>query len=217
MALAIFDLDNTLLGGDSDHAWGEFVTEQGIVDGNEFQQKNDLFYQQYQQGQLDIDAYLHFALAPLKDRDPEILQQWHQQFMATKIAPMLLPKAQQLLEKHRDHGDFLLIMTSTNSFVTTPIAQLLGVDEILASEAEIFDGRYTGDPSGIPCFQEGKVTRLNQWLENNDQNLEGAYFYSDSHNDLPLLEVVDNPVAVDPDETLEAFAKDKGWPVLSLR
>jgi len=217
MALAIFDLDNTLLDGDSDHAWGEFVSEQGIVDGDDFQRQNDLFYQQYQQGQLDIDAYLHFALAPLKDQDPDVLKAWHQQFMATKIAPMLQAKAEQLVNKHRAQGDYLLIMTSTNSFVTAPIAQLLGVDEILASDGEIVNGRYTGAPCGIPCFQEGKVIRLNQWLENNEHNLEGAYFYSDSHNDLPLLKIVDNPVAVDPDETLEAFARDKGWPILSLR
>lgn len=217
MALAIFDLDNTLLGGDSDHAWGEFVAEQGIVDGEEFQRQNDLFYQQYQRGQLDIDAYLHFALAPLIGRDPEVLRQWHRQFMEIKITPMLLPKAEQLLDKHREQGDYLLIMTSTNSFVTAPIAQLLGVDEILASDGEIIDGRYTGAPIGTPCFQEGKVTRLNQWLEYNNQSLDGAYFYSDSHNDLPLLEVVDKPVAVDPDDTLRQHAEDKGWAIMSLR
>ena len=217
MSLAMFDLDNTLLGGDSDHAWGEFVFEQGIVDGKQFQQQNDLFYQQYQQGQLDIDAYLNFSLSPLKDRDPKLLEQWHQQFMTTKITPMLLHKAQQLLKKHRNQGDYLLIITSTNSFVTKPIARFLGVDAILASECEIIDGRYTGAPSGIACFQEGKVMRLNSWMKDNNQCIKDAYFYSDSYNDLPLLKIVDNPVAVDPDQTLEAIAIDKGWPILSLR
>lgn len=217
MALAIFDLDNTLLGGDSDHAWGEFVAEQGIVNGEEFQRQNDLFYRQYQQGQLDIDAYLHFALAPLKDQKPELLRQWQQLFMTTKITPMLLPKAEQLLRTHRAQGDYLLVMTSTNSFIARPITEYLEVDEMLASDGEIIDGRYTGAPSGIPCFQEGKVKRLQLWLEDTVHQLEGAYFYSDSHNDLPLLEVVDNPVAVDPNPALKKIASERGWQIMSLR
>ena len=218
MALAIFDLDNTLIGGDSDHAWGEFVAEQGYVDGSEFQAQNDLFYQQYLQGQLDIDAYLRFALSPLKDQELETLGQWHAQFMTSKIQPMWLPKAEALLKQHRDQGDFLLIITATNLFVTGPIAQQLAVDDILASEGEIVEGRYTGEPKGIPCFQEGKVQRLQQWLKGNPEHqLEGSYFYSDSHNDIALMSVVDNAIAVDPDEKLARHAEQQGWPVISLR
>lgn len=217
MALAIFDLDNTLLGGDSDHAWGEFVAEQGHVEGDDFRLKNDLFLQQYERGELDIHAYQLFVFALLKDQPPEILRKWHKQFMTVKIAPMRLPKAQQLLDKHRSQGDYLLIITATIRFITEPIARQLGVDDILASEGEMIDGRYTGNPKGIPCFQDGKVKRLQQWLQDNNQNLEGSYFYSDSHNDLPLMSVVDHAVAVDPDETLEKHAIANNWPVMSLR
>ncbi|MEX1668775.1 HAD family hydrolase [Zhongshania guokunii] len=217
MALAIFDLDNTLLGGDSDHAWGEFLTSEGIVDSAEFQQQNDEFYRQYQQGGLDIHAYLSFALAPLSRFSSAELNKLHQTFMAKYIAPLRLPKADALIKQHRDAGDFLMIITATNSFVTAPIAAALGIDTLLASEAEIIDGRYTGKPTGTPCFQSGKVQRLEEWLAANNKNLDGSYFYSDSHNDLPLLKVVDKPVAVDPDDKLRDYAVEAGWPVISLR
>ena len=217
MSLAIFDLDNTLIAGDSDHAWGEFLIEQGIVDAQSYKQSNDLFYQQYQRGELDIHAYLSFALAPLVQFDLQQLKSLHQQFMRDKIDPIMLPKAIELLKKHRDQGDYLLIITATNRFITGPIAEQLGVDDILASEPEIVDGQYTGRISGIPCFQEGKVKRLNQWFNDQDQNLKGSYFYSDSHNDIPLLEQVDHPVVVDADEQLLAHAKKKGWSKISLR
>ena len=217
MALAIFDLDNTLIGGDSDYLWGRFVCEQGLVDGAEFAATNDRFYEDYKSGDLDIDAYLRFALGPLKDQPPERLAEWHQRFMRDKINPIMLPKAERLIANHRQRGDDLLIITATNAFITRPIAEALGIPELLACEGEVVDGRYTGEPSGIPSFGEGKVTRLQQWLATRDISLDGAYFYSDSHNDLPLLELIDKPVAVDPDETLLAHARSKGWPVISLR
>lgn len=217
MSLAIFDLDNTLIAGDSDHSWGEFIVEQGLVDAEHYRAENDRFYREYENGGLDVNEYLRFALEPLTRYSLEELAKLHQQFMAEKIDPMRLPKAEALLQKHRDAGDYLLIMTSTNSFVTGPIAKSLGVDEIMASEAEIKDGRYTGNVVGTPCFQAGKVTRLQQWLAQYDGDKENCYFYSDSINDLPLLLEVDNPVAVDPDDTLRAHAEAAGWPVISLR
>ena len=217
MALAIFDLDNTLLGGDSDHAWGEFLVNEGIVNSTEFQQKNDKFYHQYQQGDLNIKAYLKFALAPLTQFSAAELKVLHDGFMRKCIAPLRLPKADALLQEHRAAGDVLMIITATNSFVTAPIAAALGVGILLASEGEIIDGRYTGNPSGTPCFQEGKVIRLEAWLKENNQSLVGSYFYSDSHNDLPLLHAVENPVAVDPDDKLKEYAGKAGWPIISLR
>ena len=217
MALAIFDLDNTLLGDDSDHLWGQFVCEQGIVDSAEFGRLNDQFYEDYKSGSLDIMAYLRFALGPLKGQAPEQLQRWHREFMREMIEPVILPKAQQLIANHRERRDELLIITATNRFITEPIARALGVDEIIACEPELVDGLYTGEPTGTPSYGAGKVTRLRQWLQGRQVSLEGAYFYSDSHNDLPLLELVDKPVAVDPDETLLARARELGWPVISLR
>lgn len=217
MALAIFDLDNTLIGGDSDYLWGQFVCEAGIVDATEFSAENDRFYEDYKSGRLDILAYLRFALGPLKGQPRETLDAWHREFMARKIEPIMLPKAQRLIANHRDRRDDLLIMTATNHFITRPIATALGVDELVACEAEIVDGLYTGEPCGTPSYHEGKVTRLYEWLEGRDISLDGAYFYSDSHNDLPLLEIIDKPIAVDPDDILLARARELGWPVISLR
>ncbi|MDO6594496.1 HAD family phosphatase [Neptuniibacter sp. 1_MG-2023] len=217
MSLAIFDLDNTLLGGDSDHAWGEFLCEKGIVDSDEYRRANDYFYDQYKNGGLDIYEFLDFALRPLATLNKEKLNTLHQQFMAEKIEPIILPKALELLKNHRERGDYLLIITATNHFVTGPIANRLGVDAIIATDPEMIDGNYTGKVTGIPCFQEGKVTRLNDWLSANPYTLEDSYFYSDSHNDLPLLQLVTNPIAVNPDETLEAHANEHLWPVLDLR
>ena len=194
MSLAIFDLDNTLLNGDSDHAWGEFLCEKGIVDVEEYRQANDYFFQQYKSGTLDIFEFLSFALKPLTNNSVEQLKIWHKEFMTEKVAPMMLTKAATLLQKHRDQGDYLLIITATNRFVTGPIAEQLGVDDILATEPEMIDERYTGNVAGTPCFQHGKVERLNSWLETRNYSLENSYFYSDSQNDLALLQLVDNPV-----------------------
>lgn len=217
MALAIFDLDNTLLGGDSDHAWGQFLVEKGIVDAAEYGAANDRYYRAYQEGTLDIRDYLQFALEPLTRFSLDELKTLHDEFMRTKISPLRLPKADALLAEHRAKGDYLLIITATNAFVTRPIAQSLGVDAILASEPEIRDGRYTGNVAGTPCFREGKVTCLREWLQQHSYDLEQAYFYSDSHNDLPLLRMVGNPVAVDADDTLRDEALARGWPIISLR
>lgn len=217
MSLAIFDLDNTLLNGDSDHAWGEFLCRRGIVDEAHYRAANDHFLRQYQQGTLDIHEFLNFALRPLADHPREQLTEWHAEFMHSCIEPMILPRAEALLKEHRARGDFLLIITATNSFVTAPIAQRLGVDELLATEPEELDGRFTGRVAGTPCFQQGKVERLHRWLADREHRLEGSSFYSDSRNDLPLLELVDHPVAVNPDPALADIARQRDWPVLDLR
>lgn len=217
MTLAIFDLDNTLIGGDSDYAWGEFLVEKEIVDPQAYKAANDHFYEQYLLGKLDIYEYLAFALEPLARHSKAQLDRWHAEFMADKIRPMMLPKASALLDRHRKAGDRLLIITATNSFVTRPIAEALGVSDLLATEPA-FDGeRYTGLVEGTPCYKAGKVTRLHAWLADQAMSLEGSYCYSDSHNDLPLLEVATHPCAVDPDETLRAHAEQAGWPIMSLR
>lgn len=232
MSLAIFDLDNTLLNGDSDYLWGQFLVEKGIVDGNDYEKKNQKYYQAYQDGTLDILEFLRFSLHPLSKYDVEQLNVWHQQFMQEKIRPIILEKGRALLEKHNQQGDTLLIITATNLFITEPIARELGVDEIIATEPEIKTGRYTGEVSGIPCFREDKIQRLKLWLEKHElekygldkkglkvQNtkIENTWFYSDSHNDIPLLEKVSHPVATDPDNQLRAHAQKYGWPIISLR
>ncbi len=217
MTLAIFDLDNTLIGGDSDYLWGRFLVERGLVDGEDFAARNEQFYADYQAGRLDIMAYLRFALSPLAGQPPDVLAAWHREFMVSKIQPIMLPRAAALIESHRERGHELLIVTATNHFITRPIADALGVRELLACEAEIVNGRYTGEPLGVPSYHEGKVTRLNAWLAGRNITLAGSFCYSDSHNDLPLLELVDHPVAVDPDPVLLAHAEAAGWPVISLR
>ncbi len=217
MTLAIFDLDSTLIGGDSDNLWGQFVCEQGLVDSAGFAAQNDQFYRDYQTGKLDIDAYLRFALAPLRGQSMATLAHWHAEFMRSKIEPIMLPRAEALIQKHRELGHQLLIITATNEFITRPIARALGIEDLVACEAEIQNGCYTGEPRGIPSFHEGKVTRLEQWRSEHDIEIEGAFFYSDSHNDLPLLNLVDNPVAVDPDETLRDHALARGWEIITLR
>ncbi len=217
MSLAIFDLDNTLLGGDSDYLWGQFLVEHGVVDGDFFEQENQRFYAAYQEGTLDIQKYLEFALQPLAANEPAVMHQWRRRFLAERIHPLILPKAEQLLRRHRDAGDILLIITATSRFVTQPIAELLNVPHLLATEVEVKDGRYTGKSFDIPCFQAGKVKRLEAWLETMNYTLEGSWFYSDSCNDLPLLNRVDHPIAVDPDAALARYARDRGWPIISLR
>jgi len=217
VSLAIFDLDNTLLSIDSDHAWGEFLVEQGAVDPVAYREANERFLADYNAGTLDMMAFLALALKPLADNSPEQLAAWHQQFMISKIEPNILPKAEELLARHRTKGDTLLIITATNRFITGPIAERLGVDDLIAVDPEMVDGRYTGRVAGVPSYREGKVTRLEAWLEGQECTLDDAWFYSDSHNDLPLLEVVDNPVAVDPDDTLRQVAEERHWRIMSLR
>nr|WP_289111504.1 HAD family hydrolase [uncultured Halomonas sp.] len=217
MSLAIFDLDNTLLSIDSDHAWGEFLVEQGAVDPVAYREANERFLADYNAGTLDMAAFLEMALKPLAENTPEQLAAWHQQFMASKIEPHILPKAEELLARHRTKGDTLLIITATNRFITGPIAERLGVDDLIAVEPEMVDGRYTGRVDGVPSYREGKVIRLQAWLEAQDITMDGAWFYSDSHNDLPLLEKVDHPVAVDPDDTLRQVAEERNWRIMSLR
>tara|TARA_A100001391_G_scaffold125022_3_gene85244 strand:+ start:1465 stop:2121 length:657 start_codon:yes stop_codon:yes gene_type:complete len=217
VSLAIFDLDNTLLSIDSDHAWGEFLLEQGAVDPVAYREANERFMADYNAGTLDMAAFLEMALKPLAENTPEQLAAWHQQFMASKIEPHILPKAEELLARHRTKGDTMLIITATNRFITGPIAERLGVDDLIAVEPEMVDGRYTGRVDGVPSYREGKVIRLQAWLEAQDITMDGAWFYSDSHNDLPLLEKVDHPVAVDPDDTLRKVAEERNWRIMSLR
>ena len=217
MRLALFDLDNTLLGGDSDHAWGDYLCERGILDGIAYKARNDAFYQDYLAGRLNIQDYLNFSLEILGRTEMAQLDQWHREFMRDCVEPIVLAKGEALLAQHRDAGDKLLIITATNRFVTAPIAARLGVDTLLATECEMAEGRYTGRTTDVPCYKEGKVTRLNRWLGENGMSLEGSCFYSDSINDLPLLEQVSRPVAVDPDAKLRAEAEQRGWPVISLR
>jgi HAD superfamily hydrolase (TIGR01490 family) len=215
--LALFDLDNTLLGGDSDHAWGDYLCERGILDGDAYKSRNDAFYQDYLAGRLNITDYLNFSLEILGRTEMAQLEQWHREFMRDCVEPIILAKGEALLAEHRAAGDKLVIITATNRFVTGPIAARLGVETLLATECEMADGRYTGRTTDVPCFREGKVTRLERWLAETGLSLEGASFYSDSLNDLPLLERVTRPVAVDPDPKLRAEAERRGWPVISLR
>ncbi len=217
MALAIFDLDNTLLEGDSDYAWGEYLVEKGIVDEASYKQANDQFLKDYQSGTLNIQAYLEFALKPLKNQSLSTLHALRDDFFETKIRPIMLPKAFELLQVHRNKGDFLLIITATNRFVTEIIANAFKVDDLIATEPEMIEGEYTGKVAGTPSFKEGKITRLNEWLSDKEHQLAGAFFYSDSHNDIPLLELVDFPVAVDPDEILRQKSEQNNWPIQSLR
>ena len=217
MPLAIFDLDTTLLDGDSDYLWGVFLAERRVVDPDHYERENARFYAEYKEGRLDIHEFLRFSLAPLARHAPAALAAWRAEFLATRIEPIVLPKAVALVEGHRAAGDTLLIVTATNRFVTAPIAARFGIPHLIATEPEVRDGRYTGEVEGVPSFREGKVVRLEQWLDAHGQTLDGSRFYSDSHNDLPLLERVDHPVAVDPDPTLAEHARRCGWPVLSLR
>ncbi|MEM6774418.1 MAG: HAD-IB family hydrolase [Pseudomonadota bacterium] len=217
MALAIFDLDNTLIAGDSDHLWGEFLCDRGLVDAAHFRATNDLFFEDYQRGELDIAAYAAFALEPLAGKTPESVVHLQEEFMATCIEAVMLPAAQALVDGHRDRGDRLLIITATNEFVTRPIGRRLGIEELLGCAVEIKDGRFTGSATGTLTYREGKVTRLREWLDVEQAELGGATFYSDSHNDLPLLEIVDFPVLVDPDEKLAAVGRARNWPGLTLR
>ncbi len=219
MALAIFDLDNTLLAGDSDHRWGEFLCETGLVEAEDYGTKNDQFYADYQAGTLDMVAYLNFVLAPLTGKHRDEVRALQRQFIAECVEPMLLDKAFDLLNQHRVAGDTLLMMTATHAVVAEPVAARLGFQHWLGSGVSIVDGRYTGECHGAPCFQSGKVEHLEQWRALHPEVADNAdtWFYSDSHNDLPLLGAVGHPVAVDPDATLRNHAEAQGWPIISLR
>lgn len=217
MALAIFDLDNTLIANDSDYLWGEFLVERGYVDGKEFATTNARFFEDYKNGTLDILAYQRFALKPLSQQTMETLTQWHSDFMQTVIEPIVLPKALAAVEKHKAQGDRVMIITATNTFITRPIGERYGITELLGTEGEIINNRYSGEVTGTPTFQEGKVIRLNEWLKQENETLEGSYFYSDSHNDLPLLKLVDHPIVVDADDKLLAVAKEQNWQSISFR
>ena len=217
MALALFDLDNTLLAGDSDYAWGEFLVHEKKVDPDHYARMNEQFYEDYQRGKLDIFAYLRFALAPLAALEPHELVALHGKFMTEVVSKMWLPAAQALVDKHRKAGDRLMIITATNRFVVEPICHRFGISDVIATEPEQIAGRYTGQVAGVPSYQQGKVTRLQSWLEENAETLAGSSFYSDSINDMPLLEAVEKPVVVNPDKLLLAEANQRNWPVLDLR
>ncbi|MEI8009747.1 MAG: HAD family hydrolase [Candidatus Nitrotoga sp.] len=220
MNLALFDLDNTLLSGDSDFEWAQFLIEQGALDRELFEAKNLAFYEQYKAGTLDIHEFLDFQLKPLSRHTRNVLDGWRDNFMQNKVRGMVTVAAQDLVAKHRATGDVCVIITATNSFITSPIAQEFGVEHLIATEPEERDGEFTGCVVGVPCFREGKVARLESWLAQQGwgwESFSDSYFYSDSLNDLPLLKKVRHPVAVDPDETLRSYAEQHGWPILALR
>ncbi|MDD2928274.1 MAG: HAD-IB family hydrolase [Sideroxydans sp.] len=220
MNLALFDLDNTLLTGDSDFEWSQFLIEQGVLDRELFEAKNLAFYEQYKAGTLDIHEFLDFQLKPLSRHARKVLDAWHDDFMRIKVRPMMGDKARALVNEHLVAGDVCVVITATNSFVTAPIVREFGIAHLIATDPEQRDGEFTGAVAGVPSFREGKVTRMEQWLAERGwgwDSFERSCFYSDSLNDLPLLSKVNRPVAVDPDVTLRAHAEAQGWPVISLR
>jgi len=218
--LALFDLDNTLLSGDSDFEWSQFLMEQGVLDRELFEAKNLTFYEQYKAGTLDIHEFLDFQLKPLSRHSRKVLDTWHEEFMRRKVRPMMGEQARQLVAKHKAAGDVCMIITATNSFVTAPIAREFGVAHLIATDPEALEGEFTGRVAGVPSFREGKVVRMENWLQERGWtwgSFAETWFYSDSLNDLPLLSKVSHPVAVDPDPTLRAHAEEHDWAVISLR
>ena len=218
MNLALFDLDNTLLAGDSDFEWAQFLIDRGVLDRKNYEARNQAFYDQYKAGTLDIYEFLDFQLKPLSQYPRTVLDAWHGEYMTERILPMIRDSARALVDKHR--GEVRVIITATNSFVTAPIARAFGIEHLIATEPEVRDGAFTGGVSGTPCFREGKVERLEAWLAERGESIKNdlkSTFYSDSHNDLPLLEQVGHPVAVDPDAALRAHAEARGWPIISLK
>jgi len=216
MTLALFDLDNTLLSGDSDHEWGNFLISKNLVDRTSYKAANDAFYAQYKQGSLDIFEYSAFSFFPLTQHPMSFLNVLHEEFMDTVILPLIGQKAIDLVESHRVQGHTLIVITATNSFITKPIVKYFGIDNLLATEVKMVEGKFTNSIEGTPCFNSGKVTRIRQWLDENNESLSGSFFYSDSHNDLPLMELVDTAIAVDPDDKLAIIAKERGWDTISL-
>ncbi len=220
MKLALFDLDNTLLNGDSDFEWSQFLIRIGVLDGELFEAQNLKFYEQYKAGSLDIHAFLDFQLKPLSRHPRATLDEWHQRFMRENIMPMVTQASRDLVAKHQSAGDICVIITATNSFVTAPIAREIGIEHLIATEPEQKNGEFTGRVHGVPSFREGKITRLNQWLSDRGWTMDSfidTTFYSDSLNDLPLLEIVEHPVAANPDDTLRAHAQKHDWPIINLR
>ena len=220
MDLVLFDLDNTLLCGDSDFEWAQFLIAKGVLDREVYEARNTEFYEQYKAGTLDIHEFLDFQLKPLSRHPREELASWHREFMTTRIRPLMGDKAKDLVRRHTNDGALTAIVTATNSFVTAPIAREFGVPHLIATIPAQDKGRFTGKPRGTPAFRDGKIARVESWLESLGMywgSFERSWFYSDSLNDLPLLGKVTNPVAVDPDPTLEAHASAHGWPVISLR
>jgi len=212
MALAIFDLDKTIITGDSDFLWGEFMSENGMVDRENYQKRNAVFFEQYTLGKLNISEYLEFCLEPLSRFSYDELRNYHRSFLEEKIRPIISNDAIKQVEKHRDQGDILLVLTATNRFITSPIVAEFGIENLLATEIEFIDERYTGKVLGEPCFQKGKIEHLKRWINNRNISLDGSYFYSDSHNDLPTLELVDYPNVVNPDNKLRKIALKRNWP-----
>ena len=220
MNLAIFDLDNTLLDGDSDYNWGLYLVKKGYLDEGEYKEQNQKFFEEYQVGKLDIFAFAEFQFRFLKNNTRKFLNDVRSDYINEIIKPMILKKAVDLVNQHKEAGDRLLIITATNSFITKPIGELFGIDELIGTDPEENEGEFTGKVKGTPSFKEGKVTRLFDWLGEKNLKLadfEKTFFYSDSHNDLALLEVVTNPVVVNGDKILQKKAQEKNWPTLNLK
>lgn len=219
MHLALFDLDNTLLPIDSDYEWSRFLARLGVLDGDDYERENNRFYEHYKAGSLDINEFLQFQLAPLAAHPRDTLERWHAQFMAEVITPTISHQARELVDRHRARGDLIALVTATNAFVTGPIARAFGIDHLVATTLEEVNGQFTGRPSGTPSFREGKIVRTHEWLGSIGQRFDGferSWFYSDSRNDIALLEQVTDPVATNPDPVLHATAVTRGWPVLRL-
>lgn len=220
MNLALFDLDNTILAGDSDYNWSRFLIQEGYLDGAIHAEKNEKFYADYKAGTLDIYAFVEFQFKPLARNPRTVLNQLLKKYVEEVIKPMITEKARALVKRHQEEGDLIIVITATNSFITKPIAELFGIENLIGTDPEEKEGEFTGKVSGLPSFKEGKVTRLEAWLKGKNLSLasfEKSYFYSDSHNDLPLMQKVTHPVAVDSDDILSEYAKSKGWPQISLR
>jgi HAD superfamily hydrolase (TIGR01490 family) len=218
--LALFDLDNTILAGDSDYNWSRFLIQEGYLDGAIHAEKNEKFYADYKAGTLDIYAFVEFQFKPLARNPRTVLNQLLKKYVEEVIKPMITEKARALVKRHQDEGDLIIVITATNSFITKPIAELFGIENLIGTDPEEKEGEFTGKVSGLPSFKEGKVTRLEAWLKGKNLSLasfENSYFYSDSHNDLPLMQKVTHPVAVDSDDVLSEYAKSNGWPQISLR
>ena len=220
MNLALFDLDNTILAGDSDYNWSRFLIQEGYLDGAIHAEKNEKFYADYKAGTLDIYAFVEFQFKPLARNPRTVLNQLLKKYVEEVIKPMITEKARALVKRHQEEGDLIIVITATNSFITKPIAELFSIENLIGTDPEEKEGEFTGKVSGLPSFKEGKVTRLEAWLKGKNLSLasfEKSYFYSDSHNDLPLMQKVTHPVAVDSDDVLSEYAKTKGWPQISLR
>ncbi len=220
MNLALFDLDNTILAGDSDYNWSRFLIQEGYLDGAIHAKKNEKFYADYKAGTLDIYAFVEFQFKPLARNPRTVLNQLLKKYVEEVIKPMITEKARALVKRHQEEGDLIIVITATNSFITKPIAELFGIENLIGTDPEEKEGEFTGKVSGLPSFKEGKVTRLEAWLKGKNLSLasfEKSYFYSDSHNDLPLMQKVTHPVAVDSDDVLSEYAKSMGWPQISLR